>query len=54
MVGMVISVFVNGFSEVYIENSFGKNVVNTWKAPSEGLLLDRIFFKGYNKKEDIP
>lgn len=28
--------------------------MDVWLAPSEGLLLDRIFFKGYNGKSDIP
>lgn len=28
--------------------------MDVWLAPSEGLLLDRVFFKGYNNKKDIP
>jgi hypothetical protein len=35
-------------------NTFGQNVVPVWLAPSEGLLLDKIGFVGYNRKNDAP
>lgn len=51
---MLICIFQNDFDATYMENSFGQNQLDVWLAPSEGLLLDRVFFKGYNGKKDIP
>ena len=54
MVGSVIFVFQNELDKEFILNSFAENFCNIWLAPSEGLLLERILFGGYNKKQDIP
>lgn len=54
MIGAIVQVFQNDFPEDFIKNSFGSNIINVWLAPAEGLLLDRIQFKGYNNKDDIP
>ena len=54
MIGMVISVFQNELDESFILNSFSQNVCPVWLAPSEGLLLDKVLFNGYNKKSDAP
>jgi tRNA pseudouridine38-40 synthase len=35
-------------------NSFLNNKMYLWLAPADGLFLDRIYFKGYNSRKDIP
>ena len=54
MVGSVIFVYQNNLDQDFINNSFAENFTNIWLAPSEGLLLERILFENYNKKDDIP
>lgn len=54
MVGSMIQTFQLGMDESFFDNTFTYNKTPVWLAPSQGLLLDRILFTGYNKKEDAP
>jgi tRNA pseudouridine38-40 synthase len=54
MVGMWINIISEGLDDFVIDNSFCANKMPIWLAPGEGLLLDRLYFDGYNKKKDIP
>ena len=54
MVGAIIFAMRHKLDQTFINNTFHRNVVPIWLAPSEGLLLNRIFFDGYNKKSFIP
>ena len=40
--------------ENWIERSFSKDETDICLAPAEGLLLNRISFDGYNKRQNIP
>lgn len=54
MVGMTIQMIQEELKDFYLDNSFCGNKMGVWLAPSQGLLLDRLNFHSYNKKENIP
>ncbi len=54
MIGAFVCLVLNDLTAEFIIKAFKKEMMNIWLAPSEGLLLDRIYFKGYNHKKDIP
>lgn len=54
MVGSLIQIFQEDYDESFLDNTFTYNKTPVWLAPSQGLLLDRIYFTAYNKKEDSP
>lgn len=54
MVGMTVQMVQEELGDFYLENSFCGNKMGVWLAPSQGLLLDRLNFHSYNKKENIP
>jgi len=49
MVGMMINIISEGLEISMIKKSFCKDKMNIWLAPGEGLLLDRLFFDGFNQ-----
>lgn len=53
MVGMMVNVLTEGLDFFFIQNSFCNNKMAIWLAPGDGLLLDRLYFDGYNEKKDI-
>jgi len=53
MIGMLVQSCQEDLDETLLENSLCANKVSIWLAPSEGLLLDRLNFQHYNKKNDI-
>lgn len=54
MVGMIVQMIQEDLEDWYLENSFCGNKMGVWLAPSQGLLLDRLNFDNYNKKDNIP
>lgn len=54
MVGMAVQLFQEDMDLFVMDNAFLKNKFPIWLAPSEGLLLDRLTFEGYNMRSDIP
>lgn len=54
MVGTLVNICQESLPDTFIDECYGPEKKGLWLAPSEGLLLDRLNFDGYNKKSDIP
>jgi len=54
MIGVILQIIHSDLKDDFLDNAFYTNTVLLWLAPPEGLLLNRVFFDGYNKKIDIP
>ena len=50
---MLIQMVQENLQDFYMDNSFCNNKMGIWLAPSEGLLLHKLNFDSYNKKNGI-